>query len=227
MTTISTSDDLLELLRNNHKFREAVKQALFTEELLALPSVFNAFAAEVRSDIKQLKDGQERLENGYKRLEDGQKSHTNDIGELKGIGLETKLYNRGPALIATLLKTRGNARVRVAEQDANSESFNAEIYKAQDAGLITDDEYERILDTDIIIKSFKPDVSKVLYTAIESSYSVTRADIQKVKETASVLSNVFPEAEIHSALYYMNIASFIQEDANRQGVHLIKAKNLT
>ena len=172
MTTINTTEDLLSLLNKNHEFREAVRRAILTEELMALPAVFSSFASEVRSDIKSLNDkyqalndgqrdlndkyqalsdGQRDLNDKYQTLSDGQRDlregqrrHTNDIGELKGIGLETKLYNRGPSLIATLLKVRRSERVRVAETDDNSEEFNSVIYKAQDDGIINNDEYERL-----------------------------------------------------------------------------------
>ena len=219
MTTINTTDDLLSLLKENHEFREAVRRAILTEELMSLPAVFSSFASEVRADIKILKDG-------YNELRQGQRRHTNDIGELKGIGLETKLFNRGPSLIATLLKVRRSERVRVAETDANSEEFNNIIYKAQDAGVIADDEYERLLNTDMIIKSARTGTSDPVYTAIESSYSVTRGDIEKVSRTASILRKVFPQAEIHAALYYMSISSFIETEAVQGEVHLMKADNI-
>ena len=233
MTTINTTDDLLSLLKENHEFREAVRRAILTEELMALPAVFSSFASEVRADIKSLKEGQQELRDGYRQLNDkyqelsdGQQRHTNDIGELKGIGLETKLYNRGLSLIATLLKVRRSERVRVAETDANSEEFNNVIYKAQDAGVIADDEYERLLNTDMIVKSARTGTSDPVYTAIESSYSVTREDIAKVSRTALILRKVFPEAEIHAALYYMNMPSFIETEAVQGEVHLMKADNI-
>lgn len=219
MTTINTTDDLLSLLKENHEFREAVRRAILTEELMSLPAVFSSFASEVRADIKILKDG-------YSELRQGQHRHTNDIGELKGIGLETKLFNRGPSLIATLLKVRRSERVRVAETDANSEEFNNVIYKAQDAGVIADDEYERLLNTDMIIKSARTGTSNPVYTAIESSYSVTREDVAKVSRTASILRKVFPEAEIYAALYYMNMPPFIETEAVQGEVHLMKADNI-
>ena len=233
MTTINTTDDLLSLLKENHEFREAVRRAILTEELMALPAVFSSFASEVRADIKslndkyqELSDGQQELRDGQEQLRQGQQRHTNDIGELKGIGLETKLFNRGPSLIATLLKVRRSERVRVAETDANSEEFNNVIYKAQDAGVIADDEYARLLNTDMIVKSARTGTSDPVYTAIESSYSVTREDIAKVSRTASILRKVFPEAEIHAALYYMNIPSFIETEAVQGEVHLMKADNI-
>ncbi|MCY4653972.1 MAG: hypothetical protein OXC95_12510 [Dehalococcoidia bacterium] len=268
MTTINTTDDLLSLLNENHEFREAVRRAILTEELMSLPAVFSSFASEVRSDIKILKDGynelrqgqqelndkyqslsdgqqelndkyqslsdgQQELNDKYQSLSDGQQElrqgqhrHTNDIGELKGIGLETKLFNRGPSLIATLLKVRRSERVRVAETDANSEEFNNVIYKAQDAGVIANDEYERLLNTDMIIRSARTGTPGPVYTAIESSYSVTREDIEKVSRTASILRKVFPEAEVHAALYYMVMSSFIETEAVRREVHLMKAGNI-
>ena len=240
MTTINTTDDLLALLNENHEFREAVRRAILTEELMALPAVFSSFASEVRADIKILKDGYSELSVGFRQLNDkyqelsdgqeqlrqGQHRHTNDIGELKGIGLETKLFNRGPSLIATLLKVRRSERVRVAETDANSEEFNNVIYKAQDAGVIADDEYERLLNTDMIIKSARTGTSNPVYTAIESSYSVTREDVAKVSRTASILRKVFPESEIHAALYYMNMPPFIETEAVQGEVHLMKADNI-
>lgn len=233
MTTINTTEDLLSLLNENQEFREAVRRAILTEELMALPAVFSSFASEVRSDIKslndkyrELSDGQQAIRVELQELRKGQQRHTNDIGELKGIGLETKLFNRGPSLIATLLKVRRSERVRVAETDANSEEFNNVIYKAQDAGVISNDEYARLLNTDMIIKSARMGTSDPVYTAIESSYSVTRGDIEKVSRTASILRKVFPEAEIHAALYYMNMPSFIETEAVEGEVHLMKADNI-
>ena len=55
----------------------------------------NEFVSEFRAYAKKTDDRLERLEKGYQRLEEDQRSHTNDIDELKGNGLETKLYNRG------------------------------------------------------------------------------------------------------------------------------------
>jgi hypothetical protein len=166
------------------------------------------------------------LQDGQKRLEDGQRVHTNDIGELKGIGLEEKFYRRGPSLIATLLGVRRTQRVSVAETDMNSQEFTDAIDNAKDDGVITNAEHRRVFDTDTIMRSARRGSPNPVYTIVESSYSLTRDDIQKVTATATILGKVFPDAEIHAALYYMNIASFIREEANRQGVHLIKASNL-
>ena len=233
MTMIHTSDDLLTLLDENEEFRDAVRQAILTEELLTLPAVFADFASEVRADIRELKDGQRRhtndigeLKDGQDELRDGQRRHTDDIGELKGIGLENRLYNRGPSHIATLLRVYDVARIRVAEKDDNSEEFNASMRQALESDVITLDEYDRVLITDMIVSALRPGASNQVYTAIEASYSVTRDDIRKVKETARILGRVFPDAEVHAALYYMNMAAFIEAEAVEQGIHLIRVRSL-
>ena len=77
---------------------------------------------------------------------------------------------------------------------------------------------------DSIMKSVKRGFPDPVYAVVESSLNLTMDDIQKVKATETILGKVFPDTEIHAALYYVDIESCIQEEAKRQGVHLIKAK---
>ena len=219
MPIINTTDDLLELLRENREFREVVRQAILTEELLGLPAVFDSFSAWVRSELSEVRGELSEVRGQLRQ-------HSNDIGELKGFGLETKLHNRGTSLIATLLKVRDNQRVRVAETDDNSAEFNRAIYSALEDNTLTEEEYERILDTDMIVSSSRPGFPGPVYSAIEASYSISRQDISKVKQSAKILSKVFHEAEIHAAIYYMNITSAIMEEASQQEVHLLRARSL-
>jgi exonuclease VII small subunit len=175
---------------------------------------------------QRLEEGQQRLEEGQQRLESGQHGHTNDIGMLKGFALETKLYNRGIALVATRMKLRNGRRVRVAEVDDNSDEFNNALYQALNDGTLSEAEYHRILDTDMILSGMLPGSSDLVYIAIETTYTVSRVDIYKVKETAAILGRVFHGVEILVALYYVNIMDMFEDEANQQGVHLIKARNL-
>ncbi len=233
MAIINTTDDLLSLLRENQEFREAVRQAVLTEELLALPAMFQALITEFRDYAKAtnkrldaLEQGQRELRQGQRELQQGQRRHTNDIAELKGIGLETKLYNRGVSLVATLLKVHNGQRIRVAEKDDSSAAFNNAILHALEDNVLSEAEYDRILDTDMIVSGNRSGSSVTAYTAIEASYSVSRADIAKVKRTATILRKLFQDAEIHAALYCMSVEPAIEEEADRQDVHLMRARNL-
>jgi outer membrane murein-binding lipoprotein Lpp len=104
LTTINTTEDFLTLMRENQEFREAARQAILTEELLALPAVFSTFASEmrtdfrrlegdvseVRSDVRQLQEGQKRLEgdvsevrSDVRQLQEGQKRLEGDVSEVR------------------------------------------------------------------------------------------------------------------------------------------------
>ena len=198
MTTINDSDDLLVLLKENEKFREDVRRMILTDELLSLPAVFADFRKNTESDLS----------------------------ELKGIGLETRLYNRGLSQLATLLRLHGVRRMRVAEVDDNSDAFNADLLDATKDGTITDEEYDRVLDTDMVVSAVSRTSSRPVYVAVEASYSINRRDVRKVGETADTLERLYPDAEIHRVLYYMNITPFIQREAEEQGIHLVSVSNI-
>ena len=124
MTTLNTTDDLLRAARENQEFREAFRDeilkdytdekldalsenvATLTDNLAALTEQVTAFANASNSRF-------DRVDSRFNRVD-------NDLAMLKGIGLESKLYNRGVALMATHLRMNGGRIVRVAEQDDNS-----------------------------------------------------------------------------------------------------------
>ena len=216
MPTINTYEDLLALLRENQEFREAARQLILSDELLRLPVTFHAFTSESR-------DYAETADKRLQTLEEGQSHQTNEMGQLS---LELSLYNRGLSLIAAPLKVRDVYRVRVAERDVNSADFNNAIYEALENDVLSEAEYDRVLDTDVIISGSRPGSSNPVYAAIEASHSVSRNDIAKVNLTAGILGKIFQDAEVHAALYYMEIAAAIQEEAAQQGIHLIKARFL-
>ena len=208
MVTINTTDDLLRLLDENPEFREAVRQVILTQELISLPAAFGSFAAEMREFQSEV-----RTEL---------KTHTNDIGFLKGFALESKLYNRGASYLATALNVYDIAIIRVAERDENSAAFNTRLRDALEESVITMEEYDRVLRTDMIVSGRRPGVPGTVYAAIEASFAVHRADIRKVMQTKAILDKIFPDAETLTALFYTNIQPFIENDAYESGIHLIE-----
>ena len=156
------------------------------------------------------------------------KENTDSLGELKGIGLEVRLYNRGLSQLATLLGLHESQRVRTAEGDANSKAFNADLLKAlRDKRVALDaEDYNRVLSTDMIVSAVDLTSDRPVYVAVEASYSINRADITKVGQTGSVLQELYPDAEIHRALYYVHIQPFLREEAEQTGIHLVPNRNL-
>ena len=232
MTTINTTEDLLRLLDENAEFRDAVRSTILTQELLALPAAFGAFASEVRSELNILKEVSQshteavsELKTDVAELKDISQSHTDDIGKLKGFALESKLYNRGPAYLATALNVYDIAIIRAAERDENSAEFNTQLRDALESGVITMEEYNRVLRTDMVVSGRRPGVSDTVYAAIEASYAVHRADIRKVNQTKAVLDKVFPDAETITALFYTNIQPFIENEASEDNIRLIEVES--
>ena len=90
MTTINTTEDFLTLLRENQEFREAARQTILTEELLALPAVFSAFASEMRTDFRRLegtvdslKEDVSEVRTDFRRLEGTVDSLKEDVSEIR------------------------------------------------------------------------------------------------------------------------------------------------
>ena len=147
--------------------------------------------------------------------------------ELKDMYLEDRLYNRGISSIAKPLRVWNIRRVKVAEQDDDSAEFNQAIHEAEDRGVLSRQEYDRLLDTDMIVQCNRSGSTQDVYMAIEATYGVTNRDITQVKNSESALQKVFPNAEIHPALYFINdLPDGIRKRCGDENIHLIRVDNL-
>ena len=143
--------------------------------------------------------------------------------ELKDMCLEEKLYNRGLSSIAKPLRVRNIRRVRMAEQDNNSADFIRAIYQAEDQGILSEREYNHILNTDMVVQCNRRDSMQAVYVAIEATYGVTNRDIVQVKRSQDALRKVFPDAEVHPALYFFSdLPENIKKRCRDENVHLIQ-----
>ena len=145
---------------------------------------------------------------------------------MKGIGLESKLYNRGVSLMATYVAMYDCSRVRVAEADDNSAEFNGTLYSARREGRISQDQYDRVLATDMIIGGKDSESDSPIYAVIEATYSIAAEDISKVCSTAAVIRGLFPEAEVKPVLYYLTPNERMAGEASDQGVTLVRATTI-
>ena len=104
MTTISTADDLIEVLKSDDKVRSAVRRELLTEELLALPERFGKMVetqTAILEDIKGIREEQKSLreeQNGLREVTNAMlktqtamlKTQTAMLEDIKGIREEQK-----------------------------------------------------------------------------------------------------------------------------------------
>ena len=230
MTTLNTTDDLLRAARENQEFREAFRDeilkdytdekldalsgnvATLTDNLATLTEQVTAFAKATNSRF-------DRVDSRFNRVD-------NDMATLKGIGLESKLYNRCVALMATHLRMHAGRIVRVAEQDDNSSEFNNIILSALRAGRITQDQYDRILDTDMVVAGTETESDGPIYAVVEASYSLSGADVSKVCATAALVGRLFPGVVVKPVLYYLTPNERMEGEATDQGVTLVRARDI-
>ena len=234
MVIINTTDDLLRLLDENPEFREAVRSAILTQELIALPAAFGAFASEMRefqsdtlsfqSEMREFQSDtlsfQTEMRDFQSEVRTELKTHTSDIGVLKGIALETRLADKGLAQIASTFSMRRIRIVRLAEHNRASERFNEAIWAALDDGLIDISEYERLLDTDLIVQG-TVDGGNNAFCATEASYTPETDDLDKVSQSANILRKVFADAEVYAALYCLAGTPVTEAESRKKGVTLL------
>ena len=236
MTMLNTTDDLLRAARQNPEFRAAFQRELLTDALLSLPAHFDKYIEATDTKLDALTDSVKTLTDAVTRLTERLDAYTestnrrldrmeNDIGDLKGIGIESKLYNRGVSLMAMHVGMYDGRRVRVAEADDNSAEFNGTIYAARREGRITKDQYDRILATDMIIAG-TDESDNLIYTVIEASYSLAAEDISKVCSTVALIRRLLPEAEVKPVLYYVTPNEILEGEATDQGVTLVRTSTV-
>lgn len=230
MTTLNTTDDLLRAARENQEFRKAFRDEILTDytdenldalakSVATLTDNLAALAEQVNAFIEATNSRFDRVDSRFDRVD-------NDMAMMKGIGLESKLYNRGVALMSTHLRMNEGRIIRVAEQDDNSSEFNSAILSALKADLITRDQYDRILDTDMVVTGAEIESGNPIYAVIEASYSLSGADISKVCATAVLVGRLFPGAVVKPVLYYLTPNERLEGEAIDQGVTLVRARDV-
>ena len=190
MTTINSQEDFLRALRENPEWKDAVRALILGEELLQLPTRFNAFVDEQRqvnkrieSDISDLKAGQVELRAGVQQLQAGQGR------------IETRM-DRMEYDNSTL---KGWYAASVAQRSAETLSL--------DLGL----EYVRTLseaDLDRMIRAVRPDLpvnevrsfrradmvveardeSGTVYIVLEASYTADLRDSDRAQRNVRLLT---------------------------------------
>ena len=68
MTTINSLDDFLEALRNDPQWQDAVQAQILSEDLLQLPTKFEAFVEEQKAQNQRLGFCLENVENTVQEL---------------------------------------------------------------------------------------------------------------------------------------------------------------
>ena len=177
----------------NPDLREPLLRALLTEEFLQMP-VRLARLDDVPERLARLDDVPERLA----RVEDDVKTMKDDMGRVKGIVLETKFAHRASSL---LNREFGFLRNRVVHGATGvfqryGEEFLDAVADARDNGLITPDQTQRLLDTDVIVQCRRSGDTEPTWVAVEIASRIDEDDINRALRSAEALRVVFGEESL-------------------------------
>ena len=190
---IKTTDDFIRVLRGNEEFKAAARRELLTEDLLELPAEFREF----RAQTDQRFDG---VDQSIREL-------TNIMNDLRGSSLEGRMSTRLRQRVASTL---GLTRPRTlwlaghyVQPPSRAEAFDIQKDQAADGGQISDEESDRLTDTDMIMRATTADGERV-YIAVEASGVIGSGDISRARQSADILKKMNGEEAI-AAVYGFSI----------------------
>ena len=183
MTTINSQEDFLRALQENPEWKEAVRALILGEELMQLPTRFNAFVDEqrqvnkrVESDISDLKAGQTRLEAGQARLEARMDREEYDSSTLKGWYASSVIARSAESLPADM----GLDYVRTL-----SETDLGRMVRAARPELPLN-EVRSFRRADLVVEA--RDDSGTVYIVVEASYTADLRDSRRAQRNAQMLT---------------------------------------
>ena len=214
MTTISTTDELIALLRENQEFREAVRREILTEDLFGLPGEFTSMS-ERQNTILQIQgtivDIQKTMAENMVDLQQTQnrmlETQNRVLNQLENI--DTRVDRMG----RDFGNFRGNYAEDRAAKYAADIAFRLNESKALDiddstafvlrsegvAALASEDGSKTLADlggslrsnlyrADLIIEVQKSDRATKCYIVVEVSYTCDQTDTRRAISRAAILS---------------------------------------
>ena len=192
MTTINSQEDFLRALAENPEWRAAVRAQILGDDVLQLPSKFDAFVEEQRefnarltasveelkrfnSEMRLFNAGQrelnERLANNLDRI-------THDVGQLRGWFARLNAADFAPVIAYEM----GMRMVRTLER---IELMNMAHDAVRDG--TPRDSLRSFVNADVIIEATQADAT-TCYIAVEASYTADHRDADRALRNADFLT---------------------------------------
>lgn len=238
MSNERIEDAVMRRIETDEIFRANLRRHLLTQELLDVPTRMGRLESLVEAMVGRMDQIDKRIEQVDSRMDQtGRRMDQmdrrldqmdrrldrmeNDIGDLKGLSLENKIYFRFGAYISRYFDLWEVERMRV---EASAE-FNGKIRDGLRSGVLSRPEYDRLRVTDTICVGQDEDDATV-YVAVEASYGISHADVNKVCQSRRLIKRLYPEAESRAGLYFMARNEEVEREARDRGVTLIVASTI-
>ena len=203
MADINTQQDLLRLLRDDSEFKEEVRRIILTEELLNVTPRLD----RIEGTLLHLTNTVGELTNTVGELTNTVGELTDLLGDVKGDTVELKLEKSIVPILSTRLELRRGSLVKGGAPTAAAHEFEDAIYDAYEEGKLTQQERNRVNDTDVIVRAVNRMSKCPVYVAVEASYAIDDEDVKRAHRTAEILARVFTDAEVVPVVYGKKIDS--------------------
>ena len=204
MTMIPTTDELLRAARENPEFREEFRRLILTDDLLAMPAQLSELTV-VTANLAATGEATNQRLDGIEGSLGSLNTSMNDVrGYTLGGQTGTRLRQRlASTLDLTHPRTLWMAKHYV-QPPGRAEEFNKEMEEALNNGKIRDAEFNRLQDTDMVMRARDVD-GRTVYVAIEASGVIGSRDIGRARRSALILTKMYSENAI-PAVYGFSIA---------------------
>ena len=136
------------------------------------------------------------------------------LGNLEGFELERRLHRIVLGYLFTMYRLRRpQILMSVSVFSPHAENFIDKLSEANFAGKITEQEYRRVTDTDLIMKARRREDSAIVYYAVEASSVIDSRDVSRAIDTAKTLQYIYGDEATPIFLGY-EIADDAQRMAN-------------
>ncbi len=220
--------DLLQALKENPDWLLELRQLLLTNELIELPAKFEKFVKEVRERLEKLEQDVAILKEDVAILKQDVAILKQDVailkgdvnylkgefGRYKGKEFERTIREKFYSYFGTILR-----RAKLI----SGILLLHKLEDLEDQGLITLKEKADLLNIDLVVKGIIPSNKKMVYLAVEVSYTLFEEDLKRSARRANLLHNVFKE-EVIPAVVFVEGNEEIIKKGEESGIYLLKVE---
>ena len=185
-------------------------------ELKATTGRLETDTAELKSDTAELKSDAADMRAILRRLE-------GTVGRLQGAELERHIHANIAGMVCTPLGIRHPRVLKSVVVSTVPELFNL-LHPAQDDGRIDQTQFDRLMQTDIILSARTGNAQRI-YVAIEISRTVYDEDLTRARERADILAAASGTQALALVIGYI-IPPPQRRKAEELGVHLMETARL-
>jgi len=172
--TVTDFRDLIRILHTQPEWRAELLRVLFPEALVDLPRALEELAeaqfAEAAADRKRI----------WEAMQQGFAEAAVERGELKGLTKEWFYHYRAASIFGRLLTAGREVTQEVSKQ----------LRAAQEAGRVSAEEYQSVLDADLLWGGKLWDTGEEVILVLEASWKVHEDDVERAAQRAGVLRRI-------------------------------------